>query len=190
MSGERRDPSPGREEGIGARPAAQKVVSADAVARRWAPPREAALVFTNGVFDVLHRGHVRCLEAARGLGDVLVVGVNSDASARRLGKGPGRPVNGEADRAEVVAALQSVDWVVLFDDDTPLRLIETIQPDVLVKGGDYSMQQVVGRELVEARGGRVVLVPFVPGVSTTAIVERIGAAGAESTTTERQHGPR
>jgi rfaE bifunctional protein nucleotidyltransferase chain/domain len=132
-------------------------------------------VFTNGVFDLLHPGHVELLEAARCEGDLLIVGVNTDASARRLDKGPGRPVSHERARARVVAGLAAVDCVVLFDEDTPLELIRALEPDVLVKGADYSRDRIVGADWVEARGGRVVRVPVVPGFSTTALVERLRA---------------
>ena len=129
------------------------------------------VVFTNGVFDILHAGHTTYLDAARALGDVLVLGLNTDESVRRL-KGPERPINSELDRATVVAALRSVDHVVLFADDTPLRLIEMILPDVLVKGGDYTRQTIVGADVVEAHGGRVVTIPLVEGRSTTGIINR------------------
>ncbi|MDO9532892.1 MAG: D-glycero-beta-D-manno-heptose 1-phosphate adenylyltransferase [Deltaproteobacteria bacterium] len=130
-------------------------------------------VFTNGCFDLLHVGHVRYLEAARSLGDGLIVGVNTDASVARLGKGPGRPLNPEGDRARVLAALACVDRVVLFGEDTPLELITRLAPDILVKGGDYQLDEIVGREAVLARGGRVVALPFVPGYSTTGLIERL-----------------
>jgi rfaE bifunctional protein nucleotidyltransferase chain/domain len=133
------------------------------------------LVFTNGVFDLIHPGHVELLEAARGEGAALVVGVNSDASVRRLGKGGVRPVTPEAARARVLAGLAAVDCVVLFDEDTPLALIEALEPDVLVKGADYSRQNIVGADWVEARGGRVVRVPLLAGYSTSALVERLRA---------------
>ena len=139
----------------------------------WRRQRAGLVVFTNGVFDLLHPGHVEILEAARDLGDALVVGVNSDASARRLGKGPGRPVQPESARARVVAGLAAVDRVVLFDEDTPLALIEALAPDVLVKGGDYTRETIVGAEFVESRGGAVYAIPLLPGQSTTAIVERL-----------------
>jgi len=122
----------------------------------WRRQRGGPVVFTNGVFDLLHPGHVEILEAARGLGDALVVGVNSDASAGRLGKGPGRPVQAAEARARVVAALAAVDRVVLFDEDTPLSLIESLAPDVLVKGGDYTRESIVGADFVESRGGATV----------------------------------
>ncbi|GIW55475.1 MAG: cytidyltransferase [Nitrospiraceae bacterium] len=131
------------------------------------------IVFTNGCFDLMHIGHTRYLQAARELGDVLVVGVNSDASVRSLNKGPGRPIVPHAQRAEVLAALACVDYVVVFDEPDPGALIGALQPDVLVKGGDWAPDRIVGREVVEARGGRVLTIPLVPGVSTTALVERI-----------------
>ncbi|MFA5112659.1 MAG: D-glycero-beta-D-manno-heptose 1-phosphate adenylyltransferase [Desulfobaccales bacterium] len=131
------------------------------------------VVFTNGCFDLLHPGHVAYLEEARSLGDALIVGVNTDASVTRLSKGPGRPLNPEADRVLVLAALACVDRVVLFAEDTPLALITLLQPDVLVKGGDYRLNQIVGREVVLARGGQVLALPFVPGYSTSALIDRI-----------------
>lgn len=134
------------------------------------------MVFTNGVFDLLHPGHVEYLEAARSLGDRLVVGVNSDASARRLGKGPGRPVNNAEARARILAALTAVDRVVIFEEDTPLALIVALRPDVLVKGGDYSRATIVGADFVESLGGTVLTIDLVPGHSTTAIVERLRGA--------------
>ena len=130
------------------------------------------LVFTNGVFDLLHRGHVEYLEEAATLGDRLVVGVNADASVQRL-KGPTRPLVPGEERAELVGALACVDAVVLFDEDTPERLIRAVEPDVLVKGGDWAVERIVGRELVEARGGRVLSIPLREGASTTGLVERI-----------------
>lgn len=133
------------------------------------------IVFTNGCFDLMHIGHTRYLQAARELGDVLVVGVNSDASVRSLNKGPGRPIVPHVQRAEVLAALACVDYVVVFDEPDPGALIRALQPDVLVKGGDWTPDRIVGREVVEARGGRVLTIPLVPGVSTTALVERIQA---------------
>jgi rfaE bifunctional protein nucleotidyltransferase chain/domain len=130
------------------------------------------LVLTNGVFDLLHPGHVDVLLAARREGDALLVAVNTDTSVRRL-KGPARPVRGEQDRAYVLAALSMVDAVVLFEQDTPLELIRTIEPDVLVKGGDYTEETIVGASEVRARGGSVVVVPLTPGHSTTAIVQKL-----------------
>ena len=130
------------------------------------------IVFTNGCFDLLHPGHIRSLELARGLGDVLIVGLNGDASVRQL-KGPGRPVIAERERAEILAALESVDAVVIFDDLTPREVISRLLPDVLVKGGDWAGDQIVGREEVEAAGGRVISIPVVPGYSTSAILRKI-----------------
>ena len=152
---------------------ASKVVSRDEAVRRAGPKRSFRLVFTNGCFDLLHRGHVACLDRARRFGDALLVAVNSDASVRRLDKGPGRPLVGERDRADVVAALECVDLVTLFDEDTPEELIAELQPDVLVKGGDYAEEEVAGAAAVKARGGRVVIVPLSPGRSTSALVDRI-----------------
>ena len=131
------------------------------------------IVFTNGVFDLLHRGHVEYLADAKALGDRLVVGINSDPSARRLAKGPGRPLVGADDRAAVVAGLRAVDLVAVFDDDTPERLIHEVRPDVLAKGGDWAVEAIVGRAFVESYGGRVVSVPLREGFSTTALVERM-----------------
>jgi len=136
------------------------------------------LVFTNGVFDVLHVGHVRYLEQARTLGDALMVAINSDRTAREL-KGNGRPLVNENDRAEILAALRSVDYVTIFDDVSPRSLITELVPDVLVKGGDYALNEIHGREEVEAAGGRVVSLPFVEGASTSAIIERMKQASAE-----------
>ena len=129
------------------------------------------IVFTNGVFDLLHPGHVRYLQAARAHGDLLIVGLNSDASVRR-NKGPERPINQETERAEIVAALACVDAVSIFDDDTPADIIKRVQPDVLVKGSDWPADQIVGRDTVEARGGRVILEPVEPGYSTSAIIDK------------------
>ena len=130
------------------------------------------LVFTNGCFDILHVGHVRYLAAARRLGDALLVAVNSDASVRQL-KGAGRPVMSEGERAELLAALEAVDYVTVFDDLSPRSLIAEVLPDVLVKGGDYALDEIHGREEVERAGGRVVALPFVEGTSTTGVIERI-----------------
>jgi rfaE bifunctional protein nucleotidyltransferase chain/domain len=130
------------------------------------------VVFTNGCFDLLHPGHIGSLEQARALGDALIVGLNSDASVRQL-KGPGRPVLPERERAEILAALECVDAVVIFDEPTPREVIARLLPDVLVKGGDWPGDQIVGREEVEAAGGRVVSIPIVPGYSTTAILQKI-----------------
>ena len=141
-------------------------------ARRWRDAVRGRVVFTNGVFDLLHPGHVDVLVAARRAGDALVVGLNADESVRRL-KGPTRPVRTEAERAYVLAALEPVDAVVLFDQDTPLDLIRLLQPDVLVKGGDYSEATIVGAPDVRARGGDVLVVPLTPGHSTTATIARL-----------------
>ena len=132
----------------------------------------ARLVFTNGVFDLLHVGHVRYLAQARALGDALVVAINSDRTVREL-KGPGRPVFDQAERAEILAALRHVDYVVVFDDISPRSLIRELLPDVLAKGGDYQLDEIHGREEVEAAGGEVISLPFVPGASTTVLIERM-----------------
>ena len=131
------------------------------------------LVFTNGVFDVLHRGHVMYLAQARALGASLVVALNTDASARRLGKGPDRPLNNDADRAWVMAALASTSLVTWFDEDTPLALVDVLRPDILVKGGDYDMSKLAETRLVESYGGRALALPFLDGYSTTALVQKI-----------------
>ena len=151
------------------------------VAREQAAQRMASLpgpvVFTNGVFDVLHRGHVTYLAQARAQGASLVVALNTDASARRLGKGPDRPLNGEIDRAMVIAALQSVSLVTWFDEDTPVELLAELKPQVYVKGGDYDMRTLAETKLVEGYGGRALAIPFVEGYSTTELVRRIRARG-------------
>ena len=144
-------------------------------AAEWRRSTTGPVVFTNGVFDLLHPGHVELLEAARREGNALVVGLNSDASARRLGKDVERPVVAEAARARVLAGLEAVDCVVLFDEDTPMTLVQALEPDVLVKGADYSRDRIVGADWVEARGGRVVRVPLLAGHSTSALVERLRA---------------
>lgn len=138
--------------------------------------RGKRIVFTNGCFDLMHIGHTRYLQAAKALGDVLVVGVNSDASVRSLDKAPDRPIVAEAQRAEVLAALGCVDYVVIFSEPDPLRLITSIQPDVLVKGGDWAIDRIVGRDIVEGRGGIVKTIPLVPGFSTTGLLQRIRSA--------------
>jgi rfaE bifunctional protein nucleotidyltransferase chain/domain len=143
----------------------------DLAARLASLPRP--LVFTNGVFDVLHRGHVMYLAQARALGASLLVALNTDASARRLGKGPDRPLNNEMDRACVIAALASSSLVTWFDEDTPLELIGLVRPDILVKGGDYDMAKLPETALVESWGGRALALPFVAGYSTTALVKKI-----------------
>lgn len=141
-------------------------------ARRWREGRRGRVVFTNGVFDLLHPGHVDVLLGARRQGDALVVGLNSDASVKRL-KGPGRPVRSEADRAYVVAALAMVDCVTVFEQDTPLELVRALRPDVIVKGGDYAPNTVVGAADVRSWGGNCVIIPLTPGQSTTSIIERL-----------------
>jgi D-glycero-beta-D-manno-heptose 1-phosphate adenylyltransferase len=143
--------------------------------RTWRGSQAGPVVFTNGVFDLLHPGHVSLLETARALGAALVVGINSDASVHRLGKAPDRPVLPQAARARLLAALAAVDVVIVFDEDTPLELITELEPDVLVKGADYPRERIVGGDLVEARGGRVVRVPLIVGQSTTQILERLRA---------------
>ena len=142
----------------------------------WRARQTGPVVFTNGVFDLLHPGHIELLEAARSEGTCLIVGLNSDRSARGLGKGASRPVNAESARARVVAGLAAVDCVVLFDADTPFDLIQRLDPDVLVKGADYTRETIVGAGFVESKGGRVVRVPLVAGFSTTSIVERLRAS--------------
>ena len=139
------------------------------------------MVFTNGVFDILHRGHVSCLVAARALGASLVVGLNSDASARGLGKGADRPLNRELDRACVLGALQAVDAVLLFDEATPLALLAVCRPDLYVKGGDYDIETLPETALVRGWGGRALALPFVQGYSTTALVQRIGHGHTQGT---------
>jgi len=151
---------------------AEKVRAAGDAAR-WRERQPGPVVFTNGVFDLLHVGHVALLEAARAEGGTLVVGVNSDASVRRLEKGTDRPIVPELERARLIAALACVDCVVVFDEETPLTLIERLRPDVLVKGADYARAAIVGADQVEAWGGRVVRVPLVPGASTTALLARL-----------------
>ena len=159
---------------------ASRIHDRDEIVRRFGRPRSGTVVFTNGCFDILHRGHVEYLTRARALGDHLIVGINTDASVRRL-KGAGRPVVEQDDRAFVLAALACVDAVTLFDEDTPAALITALLPDVLVKGGDYSPDQVVGRDVVESHGGRLVLIPFVTGRSTTGILHRMQRTDNEQT---------
>ncbi|MBI3783422.1 MAG: D-glycero-beta-D-manno-heptose 1-phosphate adenylyltransferase [Deltaproteobacteria bacterium] len=151
-----------------------KILSRTALQRRLAAARRQGkrIVFTNGCFDLLHPGHIRYLRAAKGLGDVLVLGLNSDASVRRL-KGLTRPLVPQADRAEVMAALEMVDYVTLFSEDTPYALIKVVRPDVLVKGGDWTPARIAGADLVKANGGKVRSLKFAKGYSTTRLVERI-----------------
>jgi rfaE bifunctional protein nucleotidyltransferase chain/domain len=151
-----------------------KLASRQEAAQRMADLRaNGPVVFTNGVFDVLHRGHASYLAQARSLGGSLVVALNSDASAKRLGKGPDRPLNNELDRAALMAALESVSLVTWFDEDTPLEIITELRPDVLVKGGDYDMSKLAETKVVEGYGGRAQAIPFVDGYSTTALVKKI-----------------
>ena len=162
-----------------------KLLSIDELLAARARLRAAGqkLVFTNGVFDILHVGHVRYLEQARALGDALVVAINSDASVRAL-KGAGRPLINEGERAEILAALRAVNYVSVFDDVSPRSLIADLLPDVLIKGGDYALDEIHGREEVEAAGGRVVSLPFVEGVSTSDIIERMKERGSSPTVRE------
>ena len=150
----------------------QKIVSRDFFVENALKLHQRKIVFTNGCFDVLHFGHVHYLLQAKALGDILVVGLNSDNSVRRL-KGPSRPINGEQERAYVLAALACVDYVVVFGEDTPKELIETVRPDVLVKGGDYALDQIVGADFVTRNGGTVTTLPFVEGFSSTRIIEQL-----------------
>jgi rfaE bifunctional protein nucleotidyltransferase chain/domain len=159
-----------------ARPAFERKIRAPHEVARWQAELARPLVFTNGVFDLLHRGHVTYLAQARALGAALLVALNGDASARRLGKGPDRPLNPLEDRMALVAALEPVDAVTWFDDDSPLALIVACAPEVLVKGGDWPVEKIVGAKEVLARGGRVVSIPFEHLRSTTALVERIRKA--------------
>ncbi|HUL49531.1 MAG TPA: adenylyltransferase/cytidyltransferase family protein [Gemmatimonadales bacterium] len=146
-------------------------------AMAWRAAQRGPVVFTNGVFDLLHVGHIALLEAARNEGQALIVAVNSDASVRKLGKGPDRPLVPAVERMRVVAALACVDAVVPFDDDTPLALVRALHPDVLVKGADYARARIVGGDEVEAWGGRVVRIPLVPGWSSTSLAARLRGAG-------------
>ena len=152
----------------------QKILSPDELlgVRKGLRAAGKTLVFTNGVFDLLHVGHVRYLAEARALGDLLLVAINSDRSVGEL-KGEGRPITNESERAEILAALRQVDYVTIFDDISPRALITQLLPDVLVKGGDYNLDEIHGREEVEAAGGRVVSLPFIEGASTSAIIERM-----------------
>ena len=149
----------------------RKVMSWDRLVS-WRSAQRGRVVFTNGVFDLLHPGHVDVIVRARSCGDVLVVGVNSDSSVKRL-KGPDRPVRSEAERVYVLASLEAVGAVTTFEHDTPLELVQILQPDVIVKGGDYSPDTVVGANEVRARGGEVVIIPLTPGHSTTSTIERL-----------------
>lgn len=150
----------------------QKIVEASFFETNREALQHKKTVFTNGCFDVLHYGHVTCLAKARQLGDLLIVGLNSDSSVRRL-KGPSRPVNGQEARAMVLAALEIVDYVVLFDEDTPCRLITTIKPDVLTKGGDYTPENIAGADFVKNNGGQIVIIPLEEGFSSTNVINRL-----------------
>ncbi len=149
----------------------RKILTSEAAQSEYGPGRDFRLVFTNGCFDIMHRGHVQLLVRARELGDRLLVGLNSDSSTRRL-KGSGRPLQPEIDRAACLAALECVDAVVVFDEDTPSDLIAALQPEIMVKGGDYSPESLPERDVVEAGGGRIVILPYVEGLSTTELLER------------------
>lgn len=152
-----------------------KIIEFERLLAALIPARESGkkIVFTNGCFDILHPGHVDLLARCRAMGEILVLGLNSDGSVRRQGKSPARPVNPFASRAFVLAHLESVSYVVGFDDDTPISLIKAIKPDVLVKGGDWSLDKIVGREAVTSYGGEVASIPLLPGYSTTALIEKI-----------------
>ena len=165
---------------MGVAPQAYTLETIAAAAAAWRA-QGLRIVFTNGCFDLIHPGHVRHLREARGLGDLLVVGINTDASVAGI-KGPGRPVLSEAERAEVLLALRWVDAVVPFAESTPLRLIERVLPHVLVKGGDWPVERIVGREIVEKNGGLVLSLPYFPGKSTTGIIDRILAACGKTPT--------
>jgi D-beta-D-heptose 7-phosphate kinase/D-beta-D-heptose 1-phosphate adenosyltransferase len=149
----------------------RKILTREAAQRQYGPGRDFRLVFTNGCFDIMHRGHVQLLVEARQLGDRLLVGVNSDDSTRRL-KGAGRPLQPEVDRVACLAALECVDAVVVFDEDTPADLIAALQPEIMVKGGDYSPERLPERDVIEAGGGKIVILPYVEGLSTTALLEK------------------
>lgn len=149
----------------------RKILAWDVARDEYGPGRDFRLVFTNGCFDILHRGHVQLLVQARELGDRLLVGLNSDKSTRRL-KGSGRPLQPEIDRAACLAALECVDAVVVFDEDTPSDLIAALQPEIMVKGGDYTPEGLPERDVVEASGGKIVVLPYIKGISTTELIER------------------
>lgn len=153
-----------------------KILDRTALVERFGRPRSGRLVFTNGCFDILHPGHVAYLDEARRLGDRLVLGVNTDDSVRRQGKGADRPLVTQDARLRVLAGLASIDALCLFDEDTPLELITALRPDVLVKGGDYTIDTIVGAPEVQADGGEVKVIPFLPGYSTTSLLERIRTA--------------
>ena len=158
------------------RSATAKILSRGALLRRVRRLGRRRIVFTNGCFDLLHAGHVTLLERAKRHGDLLIVGINSDRSVRAL-KGPGRPVVGQRDRARVLAALESVDYVTVFDEPTPQRLLEALRPHVLIKGADWAASAIVGRDVVRQRGGRVIRFPLLKGYSTSRLIRRIRDAG-------------
>ena len=149
-----------------------KIVTLSGLKKILKSQKDKKTVFTNGCFDILHYGHVRYLADAKSMGDILIVGLNSDASTRRL-KGKNRPINTQKDRAEVLSALESVDYVVVFNDDTPYRLIKTLKPDILVKGGDWLKKDIVGADIVVSGGGKVLTIPYVKNRSTTNIINKI-----------------
>jgi len=151
----------------------QKTISLDEASKLFGPSfrSENKIVFTNGCFDILHRGHIYLLSRARELGDLLVVGLNSDASVTKL-KGPDRPVNSQESRSEVLGALAFVDYIIVFEEDTPMDMIITLEPDILVKGGDYKMEEIVGHREVSSTGGQVISIPLLEGYSSTAIIDR------------------
>jgi len=153
----------------------KKIVEADQLERLMNFERfhDKKIVFTNGCFDILHRGHVEYLTKARDLGNVLVLGLNTDASVKRQNKSPERPINNQETRATIIAALECVDYVVLFDEETPYELIKLVKPDVLVKGSDYKPDEIVGSDIVNERGGRVVTIPLTEGFSTTGLIEKL-----------------
>ena len=165
-----------------------RLLTADDAARRCFVEslRGGQVVFTNGVFDLLHRGHLEYLQEARNLGNMLIVGLNSDESVRRL-KGPQRPLIGQEDRACALLALRAVDFVILFDEDTPAALIETIKPHILVKGGDYSADSIVGADFMQRQGGKVVTIPFREGYSTSRLIDEIVERYADSCLKTSQH---
>ena len=156
---------------------ARKILSRAALLRRVRRLGRRRIVFTNGCFDLLHAGHVILLERAKRCGDVLIVGLNSDRSVRALKKGPGRPVVGQRDRARVLAALESVDYVTVFDEPTPQRLVEALRPHVLIKGADWAASKIVGGDAVRRRGGTVVRLPLLKGYSTSGLIQRIRRTG-------------
>ena len=156
-----------------------KILRKDELVKKLHLQKNKRIVFTNGCFDILHRGHIHYLKKASELGDIFIIGVNSDDSVRRI-KGETRPIVGEMDRMFMLATFEFVDYVVKFDEDTPLKLIETIQPDILVKGGDYLSDEVIGKEIVESKGGKLIIIPFDEGQSTTNIINKIIKSNSNS----------